>query len=115
MPPGRQSRSAGRRDPFDRPLDALLERMRWHSLEYRPHPGHVDRWVADCPVCDAQWPALELVEHPSVARPLLAEEFVGGPVSAICMNGCHESRIIAALAATPKQAQGKDASRQAAA
>jgi len=55
------------------------------------------------------------MERPSVRRPLLAEEFIGGPVSATCINHCHESRIVAALAAVPDEARDGGASRKVAA
>jgi hypothetical protein len=79
-----------RPDPFDRPLDALLERMRWHKLIYRWDIRDLTVWHAPCPVCGGCL-ALRLVER-----------YVGGPVSITCVNDCHESRIVAALAAAPE-------------
>jgi hypothetical protein len=78
-----------RADPFARPLDAALERMRVHSLGYTPHPGDIRRWVGRCPSCREY----ALVLH---------EPFVGGSVSVTCGRSCDESRIIAGLAAAPE-------------
>jgi hypothetical protein len=80
-----------RQDPFDRPLDALLERMRRHGIAYRPDLGALDVWLATCPVCGGSL-ALRLVERG-----------MGGPVAITCVNGCHESRVFAALAAAPRK------------
>jgi hypothetical protein len=80
-----------RPDPFDRPLDALLERIRWHGLDHTGDPEAIDAWVAPCPVCGCGRPALRFVER-----------YVGGPVSITCVSGCHETRIVAALAAAPE-------------
>jgi hypothetical protein len=81
------AKSNRRPDPFDRPLDATLERLRILGLPYRPHFAHVDRWVAVCPCCQGEL-------H-------LREPFVGSAVTVSCDGGCHESRIVAALAAEP--------------
>jgi hypothetical protein len=84
-----------RSDPFDRPLDAALERLRVHNLAYRPHHADVDRWIATCPL-DGE----EMTLH---------EPYVGSWVTVRCAGGCHEARIIAALAAEPQQPdQGLD-------
>lgn len=72
----------------DRPLDALLERLRWHELAYRPHHDDVERWIATCPSCGNEM--------------VLREAYPGAPVTVICGHGCHESRIVAALAAEPR-------------
>jgi hypothetical protein len=79
--------SRRRTDVFDRPLDATLERLRVHGLAYRPHFDRVDAWIATCPV-DGE----ELLLH---------EPYLGSPVVVRCTGECHESRIIAALAAPP--------------
>jgi hypothetical protein len=82
------SARAKRPDPFERPLDALLERLRIHGLDYRPHRTDVECWLADCPVCGSQM--------------LLRERYIGAPAEARCtFGGCHESRIVAALAEPP--------------
>ncbi|HEY4429235.1 MAG TPA: hypothetical protein VGN08_13615 [Solirubrobacteraceae bacterium] len=77
-----------RADPFERPLDALLERLRVHSIAYRPDFEAVDRWRTSCPCCSG-----ELILH---------EPYVGSAVVVRCVEGeCHESRIVDALAARP--------------
>jgi hypothetical protein len=80
-------KSNARPDPFDRPLDATLERLRVHRIAYRPHYADIDRWITSCPIC-----AEELVLH---------EPYIGSPVTVRCASLCHEQRIVAALAAEP--------------
>lgn len=81
------AKSNRRPDPFDRPLDALLERLRIHGRRYRPHPHDLERWIATCPVCGNEMG--------------LREPYVGAAVSVVCGHGCHETRIVHALAAEP--------------
>ncbi len=40
-----------RPDPFDRPLDAMLERLRVHAIRYQWHADQLDRWDTTCPIC----------------------------------------------------------------
>jgi len=91
-----ESKANRRPDPFDRPLDATLERLRVHSLAYRPHFDLVDAWLATCPI-DGE----ELLLH---------EPYVGAAVTILCAGGCHESRIVHGLAAEPSYSsiQGLD-------
>jgi hypothetical protein len=77
-----------RPDPFSRPLDAVLERLRVLRLGYRPHPDDLERWIATCPICGNEM--------------ILRENYVGAAVTVICGHGCHETRIVAALAAEPR-------------
>jgi hypothetical protein len=87
-------RMGNRPDPFERPLDALLERLRVHGLDYRPAKAW-DTWTATCPVCGNSM--------------LLRERFRGAAVELNCIwGGCHESRIVAALA-EPPGISGEDA------
>jgi hypothetical protein len=76
-----------RPDPFARPLDATLERLRAHGITYRCHIDHLDRWVTFCPICGDSL--------------TLREPYVGAAVAVRCDGGCHESRIVGALAAEP--------------
>jgi hypothetical protein len=80
-------KSSRRADPFARPLDATLERLRVHGIPYRGDYSDIDRWLTSCPVC-----AEELLLH---------EPYLGAPVTVRCASQCHESRIVAALAAEP--------------
>jgi hypothetical protein len=100
----RPSQESSRRpDPFDRPLDALLERLRIHQLSHRPHPDDLERWIATCPCCGNEM--------------VLREPYIGAAVTVICGHGCHETRIIAALAADPliPGSQGLDLAEDASA
>jgi hypothetical protein len=74
-------------DPFDRPLDAMLERLRVHDIRYEWHTDQLDRWDLSCPIC--------------AASTTLREPYKGAAVTVRCDGGCHESRILAALAAEP--------------
>jgi hypothetical protein len=77
-----------RPDPFDRPLDVLIERLRWHELGYRWSEDDLRLWRAICPCCRDEM--------------TLRESYVGGPVSIRCAGlGCDETRVVAALAAEP--------------
>ena len=75
-------------DPWARPLDCVLERLREHNLDYRPHPDDVERWRATCPCCGNELG--------------LREPYIGSAVEVVCGFGCHVSRIIDALAREPK-------------
>jgi hypothetical protein len=89
-----KTKSSRRPDPFDRPLDTVLELLRVHQLAYRPHHEDVERWIAECPICRDEM--------------ALRESYVGGPVTIICRQLCHESRIASALASEPRPAEGLD-------
>jgi hypothetical protein len=77
--------SKHRADPFDRPLDCLLERLRFHELAYRPKHDDIERWITSCPICGEEL--------------LLHEPFVGSAVTVRCAGSCHETRIVGRLAA----------------
>lgn len=77
--------------PFDRPADAVLWALRRRGIDYRVAGGGSWRWVASCPSCTRERPALLIHEH----GPL------GGPVSLRCVNGCTEAGILRALADDP--------------
>lgn len=84
-----------RSDPFDRPLVALLERLRWHELDYRCLVDDLQLWRATYPCCRGET--------------TLREPFRGGPVTIRCAGlGCDETRIVAALAAAPGRGDGLD-------
>jgi hypothetical protein len=94
------AKSSRRPDPFDRPLDACLERLRVHGIPYRPDFAEIDRWIARCPVC-----ADELLLH---------EPYRGSAITVRCGGGCHESRIVEGLAAAPRRPdEGLDIAEQA--
>lgn len=76
-----------RSDPFDRPLDAMLERLRVHGITYGRPGTEIDRWVTSCAVCGQPM--------------MLHEPYLGSPVTVRCSAGCHESRVVRALAAEP--------------
>lgn len=78
-----------RPDPFDRPLDTLLERLRAHGIGYMWHADQLDRWDTSCPICG----------EPMTLR----EPYKGAAVAIRCDNGCHESRMVAALATEPNR------------
>jgi len=91
-PSSGSGRAPGHQDPFDRPADAVLWALRRRGLDYRLTGSGSWRWVASCPSCTRERPALLIHEH----GPL------GGPVSLRCANGCTEARILAALADDPQ-------------
>jgi hypothetical protein len=76
-------------DPFERPLDATLERLRAHGQDYRPHPHDLERWRATCPSCGNEME--------------LRERHIGAAVEVVCGLGCDVSRIIDALAREPSR------------
>jgi hypothetical protein len=78
--------------PEDRPLDVTLERLRVHAIAYRPDYADIARWLSECPICSEEL--------------LLHEPYVGAPVTVRCSGGCHETRIVAALAAEPRRDEG---------
>lgn len=80
----------GRADPFDRPLDRALERLRTHGLPYRGDAARLNIWHAICPFCRAPAWALTLREHGH-----------GGSIELRCAAGCDQVDIAAALDATP--------------
>jgi hypothetical protein len=91
-------------DPFDRPLDQLLEGLRWHARDaYRLIPGELgepDRWRARCPL------------HPDAGFTLLLTELSSGEVDLWCRTGCPEGVIRYALVPDPERE--REAERRAA-
>jgi hypothetical protein len=83
-----------REDPFNRPLDRTLLRMRalWPGETiYRPHPDKVDTWVGRCPVCQLRSVyTLSITEMPLLVGGV---EEPGGEVRFDCWSGCDESFI----------------------
>ena len=41
----------------------MLERLRWHELDYRADPDRANEWRAACPVCGARRASLRLIER----------------------------------------------------
>jgi hypothetical protein len=92
--------SVPRPDPFDRPLDTLLERLRVQGISYGSDPEQIDRWITSCLICGN--------------RTMLFEPYVGGPVTIRCVDACDEARIVAALAVEPHgHDEGLDLAEQA--
>jgi hypothetical protein len=85
---------AARRDPFARPLDHALERLRIHGLPHRADAEHVHTWHAVCPSCRV--PAWTL---------LLREHSHGGSIDLRCAAGCAEHDIHGALERDPAEAR----------
>jgi hypothetical protein len=77
-------------DPFARPLDHALERLRAHGLPYRGDAVRFNTWRAVCPFCRV--PAWTLV---------LREHGQGGSIDLRCASGCDQADIATALGADP--------------
>jgi hypothetical protein len=95
--PDEQPRRSAPPASHERPLDALLERLRRHGLSYRPAPSP-QSWTAACPSCRGE--ALRLNER--------RDEFDLqdlGDVSLSCSNGCHPARILEQLS-SPAAGEG---------
>ena len=84
-PTAKRSRAA-RPDPFARPLDHALERLRAHGLPYRANEHRFDTWQAVCPSC--------LVGDWTLT---LLERRVGGEIRLGCGAGCDEREVRRAL------------------
>lgn len=69
--------------PFDRPLDRLLELLRENGLAYRCRPA-LNMWTARCPMCGEH--RLDVTEHG-----------FGGRVSVRCALGCDADEILNCL------------------
>ena len=85
----------GRRDPFSRPLDRILEALRAGYLDaYSAHPERMGIWAACCPSCRGF----------SFGRRTLTicESHPGAAVALWCQWGCSEGEILAALYPPPK-------------
>lgn len=78
-----------RADPFARPLDRALERLRAHGLPYCGDATHFHTWHAVCPHCRV--PAWTLT---------LREYGHGGKIGLRCA-GCESADVAAALEADP--------------
>ncbi len=81
-----QHNPRARRDPFARPLDHALERLRVHGLPHRADAERFNTWHAVCPSCRV--PAWTL---------LLREHGHGGSIDLRCAAGCAEHDIRDAL------------------
>lgn len=79
-----------RPEPFDRPLDHALERLRTHGLPYRGDAARLNTWHAVCPFCRVPAWTLTLREHGH-----------GGSIDLRCTAGCDPADIAAALDADP--------------
>ena len=75
-----------RANPFDRPLDRALERLRAHRLPYRGDTTQFHTWHAVCPAC--RIPDWTLT---------LRERGHGGAVALRCGTGCADAEIHDAL------------------
>jgi hypothetical protein len=89
-----QHNCRARRDPFARPLDRALERLRAHGLPYRADAEHFNTWRAACPSCRVPDWTLLLREHGH-----------GGSIDLRCVVGCAEPEIQAALDREPADAR----------
>lgn len=81
-------------DPFSRPLDHALERLRTHGLPHRGDTRHFHTWRAVCPSCRV--PDWTLT---------LRERGYGGPIVIRCAVGCSETEVNDALAREPAEAR----------
>lgn len=79
-----------RRDPFGRPLDHALERLRTHGLPYGGDAARINTWHAVCPFCRVPAWTLTLREHGH-----------GGSTDLRCASSCNQADIAAALDADP--------------
>lgn len=79
-----------RSDPFARPLDRALLRLRVHGLPYRADERHTSTWAAVCPTCRVPAWTLGIREHG-----------YGGSIDLGCSTGCESADIAAALEADP--------------
>jgi hypothetical protein len=82
------------RNPFSRPLDRALERLRAHRLPHRGHPTRFDTWSAVCPAC--RTPDWTLT---------LRERGYGGVIDVRCVAGCTSAEIHGALERDPSEAR----------
>jgi hypothetical protein len=106
MPGQRSERTGGGRrgrDPFARPLDRALQRLRAHGLPYKADGTRVDVWRAVCPFCRVPDWTLSLREHG-----------YGGPLALQCAAGCTEPEINRALDQEPAEARIEAAEARAA-
>jgi hypothetical protein len=92
-----------RPDPFSRPLDHALERLRVHGLIHRGDAERFNTWHAVCPSCRV--PAWTL---------LLREHGHGGSIDLRCAAGCTEHDIRDALERDPAGARIEAADAKAA-
>jgi hypothetical protein len=80
-----------RTDPFSRPLDQVLLKLRelWPDQTYQANPDKLNVWFSRCPFCRTE-PVftLEITEEGNEDgdRP-------GGQVSFTCLRGCDERLI----------------------
>jgi len=92
MSPSAKRSRGTRLDPFARPLDHALERLRVHGLPYSGHPERVSVWRSVCPSCRiGEW-CLTLREHGH-----------GGSIDLRCSVGCTDSEIRVALERDPAE------------
>jgi hypothetical protein len=98
-----QHNPRARRDPFARPLDHALERLRVHGLPHHADAEHFNTWHAACPSCRV--PAWTL---------LLREHGHGGSIDLRCAAGCAEHDIRDALERHPAEARVEAADARAA-
>ena len=92
-PTAKRSRTA-RPDPFARPLDHALERLRVHELPYRADVRRFDIWQSVCPSC--------LVGDWMLT---VRERGLGGEINLRCAAGCGEIDIRRALERDPADAR----------
>ncbi len=90
--PSRRDRSSQRPDPFARPLDALLQRLREAGLPYYWSQTDLKIWKAVCPSCRAPEWGLSV-----------RESYVGGQVTVRCAGGCSDGEIRTALDAAARE------------
>jgi len=51
----------------------VLERLRWHELDYRADPDRANEWRAACPVCGARRASLRLIKRRRRGAAAMAE------------------------------------------
>ena len=51
----------------------MLERLRWHELDYRADPDRANEWRAACPVCGARRASLRLIKRRRRGAAAMAE------------------------------------------
>lgn len=91
--------------PFERPLDRLLEGLRWHTPDaYRAIPGEgtaPDRWAARCPL------------HVAVGFTLLVTDRGDREPDLWCQVGCPPNVIRYTLVPDPERDQKAEETAQA--
>ena len=97
-------RSRGTRpDPFARPLDHALERLRAHQLPYVGDAARLHVWRAVCPCCRVPNWMLTLRERGR-----------GGAIDLRCAAGCKDAEVRAALERDPTEGRIEAAEARAA-